>query len=537
MAEYRWPEMEQQSQTDPQLANWRYDEIKSVGDIAPYWAKHKPDAAALIDGERRRTYSELDERTNRIASQLLTLGVGPDTLVGYFGKNSIEFWELWLSTGKAGCGFAPFNWRCAVAELVQIVDGAKPKLVLVEAEFAETFAQVQAGCEANFAMLVFGNDGADFEKWLHQGDAAAPDITISGEETALVSFTSGTTGLPKGVPTVQRNFTWSFLCTALEPSLGWQDGDVMLMAMPNFHLGGNWLSLYALVNGQTLSIVPQFDPDLCIDAINRDRVSVAPMVPAAIQVLLDHPRASPEAFAALRSIIYFGSPIAATALDRARKEIGCGLIQIYGTTETNFLTVLRPEDHDLNDPAILASCGRALPLCSLRVVNGEGEVVPVGTVGEVEARTPMAFSGYLNRPDATAEAWHDGWYRTGDLGSLDAAGYLSIVDRAKDMIISGGENIYSAEVEGALGKLPGIRQCGVVGLPHEKWGEQVTAAVVVDPEAGLTEAAIIAHCRTLIAAYKTPKQVLFLEALPQTPTGKVQKAALRELLTQGGGNA
>jgi len=524
--------MNENSLSDPQLAHWRFDEIRSIADIAPYWANRTPQATALIDGDRRRSYAEFDERSNRIAHQLAAQGAGPGSLVGYFGKNSIEFWELWFGASKAGCALAPFNWRCAAAELIQIVGNANPALVVVGAEFAGVFQQVRDACPRSFPMIVAGGDEGDYESWLANGDVARLERVAQADEVALVSFTSGTTGLPKGVATSQENFSWSFLCTALEPALGWRDGDVMLMAMPNFHLGGSWLCLYALLNGKTLSLVPQFDPELCIDAIHRDRVSVAAMVPAAIQLLLDHERATPEAFAALRSILYFGSPIGQTTMMRARAEIGCGLIQVYGTTEANFLTILRPEDHFTDDAAVLASCGRALPLCVLRVVDSEGALVPHGTVGEVEARSPMAFVGYLGRPDATAEAWRDGWYRTGDLGRMEANGFLTIVDRAKDMIISGGENIYSAEVESALGKLPGIRQCAVVGLPDEKWGEKVTAAVIVDPAAGLTDAAIIAHCRTLIAGYKVPKQILFLEALPQTPTGKVQKPALRKLLSE-----
>lgn len=526
--------MNQHSLSDPQLANWQFEQIRSIADIAPYWAARTPNAIALIDGDRRRSYAAFDERSNRIANQLIAIGAGPGSLVGYFGKNSIEFWELWFGASKAGCALAPFNWRCASAELVQIVDNANPALVVVAAEFETVFAQVRDGCSTHFPLIVFGREDDAYGAWLTAGDAGAVTRDVDANEIGLVSFTSGTTGLPKGVATTQGNFAWSFLCTALEPALAWGEGDVMLMAMPNFHLGGSWLCLYALLNGTAITMVPQFDPDLCIEAINRDRVSMAPIVPAAIQLLLDHPRASPEAFAALRSIIYFGSPIGATTMMRARAEIGCDLIQVYGTTEANFVTILRPEDHFTDDAAILASCGRALPLCVIRIVDADGQVVPAGTVGEVEARSPMAFARYLGHPNATAEAWRSGWYRTGDLGRMDAAGFLTIVDRAKDMIISGGENIYSAEVEGALGKLPGIRQCGVVGLPDAKWGERVTAAVIVDPSAGLTDAAIIAHCRTLIAGYKVPKQVLFLEALPQTPTGKVQKAALRKLLAESG---
>lgn len=525
------------SLSDPQLAAWRFDEIAGIADIARFWAQRTPEAVALIDGERRRTYAELDERSTRIASRLTAIGAGPGSLVGYFGRNAIEFWETWFGASKSGCAIAPFNWRCTVAELIQVFGDARPVLIVVEGEFVATIDAVLAGCGERFPVVAFSTAGAGYDAWLAEGSPEPVSRVSTGEEIALVSFTSGTTGLPKGVATAQAQFGWSFLCTALEPALAWRKGDVMLMAMPNFHLGGSWLSLYALLNGKTLCIVPQFTPDLCLEAFARHRVSVAPMVPAAIQVLIDHPAASPEAFAALRSIIYFGSPIGQTTLRRARDEIGCDLIQVYGTTEANFLTILRPDDHLAGDPAVLASCGRALPLCTLRVVDRDGEMLAAGTVGEVEARSPMAFAGYLGRPEATAETWRDGWYRTGDLGRMDDAGYLTIVDRAKDMIITGGENVYSAEVEAALGKLAGVRLCAVIGLPDARWGEAVTAAIVADPAAGLTEADTIAHCRALIAGYKTPKRVLFRDSLPQTPTGKVRKADLRRLLANEGGAA
>ncbi|MDB5681346.1 MAG: Perillic acid-CoA ligase GeoC [Sphingomonas bacterium] len=516
-----------------QLTAWRFGEIKNIADIPAYWASRTPDAVALIDGERRCSYAELDARANRIANRLLQDDIGPRSIIGFIGKNAIEFWEMWFGASKANCALAPFNWRCTAEELTAIIAEAQPAVLIAGPEFAGTMEAVKERCGQTYSVVRFGDGDAGFSAWLGDADAAPSALRIDPDAIALLSYTSGTTGLPKGVMATQAAFGWSFLCGALEPGMAWLDGDVMLMSMPNFHLGGSWVSLAAFYHGKTLSLLPAFDPAACIEAVARDRVTVASLVPAAIQMLLDHPGVTPDSFASLRSIMYFGSPIGAATMARAIGVMGCALSQFYGTTESYFLTILRNEVHVSGDAARLASCGTPLPLVGIEVRDNRGAPVTPGNVGLVHVRTPMMFVGYRNRPDATADVLdRDGWYSTGDLGHLDADGFLTIVDRAKDMIISGGENVYSTEVELALIKHPGIRTCAVVGMPDPKWGERVVAAVMVDAQAGLTGEAVIAHCRTLIAGYKVPKQVVIRDALPLTPTGKVRKAALRDELLQ-----
>lgn len=513
---------------DP-LLDWRFDAIRTVPDIVRYWAKRRPDKVALIEGDAQLTYAQLDAASDRLAHRLTELGISTGATVGYLGKNSIDFWKIWFAANKAGGTMAPFNWRCTIEELVAIIGDAAPPAIFTRAEFVPTLEAVRSRLGSGFEIVACDADGLD--RWAGLATDAAGLPCPGPNDVALLSYTSGTTGVPKGVEATHEAFAYSFLCGVLEPDMAFRAGDVMLMSMPNFHLGGSWVSLAALYHGQTLSLIPAFDAQACLAAMRRDGVTIAPLVPAAIQLLLDQPGVGPEAFGALRSVIYFGSPIGAGLMARAVATMGCNLSQYYGTTETWFLTILRHAHHVDDGSGRLASCGLPLPLVSIRIDDSRGGEARPGEIGEVLARTPMMLAGYRNRPDATAEVLRDGWYRTGDLGRKDDAGYLYIVDRAKDMVISGGENIYSTEVEQALSKLGGVRMCAVVGLPDPKWGERVVAAIIADPAAGLTEERVTAHCRSLIAGYKTPKQVLFVDALPLTPTGKVRKSALREQLT------
>ncbi|WP_293389794.1 AMP-binding protein, partial [Nevskia sp.] len=281
----------------------------------------------------------------------------------------------------------------------------------------------------------------------------------------------------------------------------------------------------------TVAVYPMPNTADLIQLIARDRPTVLPLVPTVIQMLMDHPDAASADYSSVRALIYAGSGIGKHLLSRAIQAIGCEFIQFYGATETaSGVTFLRPADHRLDDEAALASCGSPLPLIEIKVMDAEGREVPDGTVGEFWIRSPSLSTGYFGQPELTAAAFKDGWYRSGDGGFRDSRGLLTIVDRVKDMIISGGENVYSTEVEQALQKLAGVQMCAAVGLPDPKWGERVVAAIVADPIAGLTAETVIGHCRGLIAGYKVPKQVEFLAALPMTASGKVQKRVLRDQL-------
>jgi len=358
---------------------------------------------------------------------------------------------------------------------------------------------------------------------------------VDGDRIALLTYTSGTTGKPKGVQISHDAFANWFRFSASEPAQQWGADDVGLMTMPNFHLAGTWVTLPALYHGATLAILAAFDPDDFVRAVDAYRPTVACLVPTAIQLLLDHPSSELCDFSSLRRLYYAGSPIGVDTLRRAIATFGCDLVQFYGTTETYIITLLRPEQHRLDNPRLLTSCGQTMPTVELRVVNPNGRDVPTGDAGEVLVRSPWMFSGYWNKPEATAAAIVDGWYHTGDGGTFDEDGNLYLVDRLKDMIVTGGENVYSAEVERALGGHPAVASVAVVGAPDEKWGERVVAFVVQRPEVSATAADLVSHCRRQIAGYKVPKEIHFVPELPMTASGKVQKAGLRQQLLKAAG--
>jgi len=505
--------------------------IDSIADIARVWGSLTPDKVALIDAYGAVTYGELDDRSNRIANAIIDGGVRPGSHIGYLGKNSAEFFAIWMGINKAGCALCPLNWRSPALELAGLADDAQLPMIFVGPGFAGLAADVQREVAVSVDLV----EEEALSDWLVDAASADPGHPVAGDRSALLTYTSGTTGKPKGVQISHDAFANWFRFSASEPAQQWGADDVGLMTMPNFHLAGTWVTLPALYHGATLAILAAFDPDDFVRAVDAYRPTVACLVPTAIQLLLDHPSSELCDFSSLRRLYYAGSPIGVDTLRRAIATFGCDLVQFYGTTETYIITLLRPEQHRLDNPRLLTSCGQTMPTVELRVVNPNGRDVPTGDAGEVLVRSPWMFSGYWNKPEATAAAIVDGWYHTGDGGTFDEDGNLYLVDRLKDMIVTGGENVYSAEVERALGGHPAVASVAVVGAPDEKWGERVVAFVVPRPEVSATAADLVSHCRRQIAGYKVPKEIHFVPELPMTASGKVQKAGLRQQLLKAAG--
>jgi len=517
---------------------WLYAEIQTIGDIPRHYARTLPEKTALVDGAGAVSFATLDQVSNRIANGILAQGVEPGAHVGFLGKNSARYFELLFGACKAGCALAPLNWRLAAPELSAVIADAQLPLLFVDREFAGLASSVLEQCPQKFRIIeVDPARGPDeFAGWLDGTAATDPRIVVNPPQTAVLIYTSGTTGKPKGVQLTHQGLGYMRLCEHLEPALQWQADDVMMMVMPNFHLVGTGLSLQALYNGSTLSILPALDPGQLLKVIARDRPSVCALVPTAIQMLLDHPEAKNTDFSSLRLVMYAGSPISSRLLQRALVEMKCRFMQFYGATETSgAVTLLRPEQHVLDDESKLRSCGTPLPLIEIRIVDAEGRELPTGGIGELMVRSPSLAAGYWGQPETTAAAFQDGWYRTGDAGCRDADGLYYLVDRVKDMIVTGGENVYSTEVEQALQKHPGVKMSAVIGMPDEKWGEKVVAVIIPAEGAAPTREEIIAHCRTLIAGYKVPKAVEFVDTLPMTATGKVLKRAVRDRLAAAAG--
>jgi acyl-CoA synthetase (AMP-forming)/AMP-acid ligase II len=501
-------------------------DIRCVPDMARVWCDNTPHKAALLDGGRVVSYAQLDDRSNRIANTLLAAGVQSGSHIGFLGKNSAAFFEIWVGANKAGCALAPLNWRNAAAELVEVIQDANVSLIFAGRDFTELAERVRQATET--AVEVVPED--ELDQWLSRGGSADPGIAVPDSATALLGYTSGTTAAPKGVPISQGALMNWFRSAATEPSVNWASDDVGLMVMPNFHLAGTLVSLPALYHGASLATLSAFEPAAFVFAVEQHRPTVTCVVPTALQMLLDHASTNSADFSSLRRILYAGSPIGQHTLQQALKVFGCDFVQFYGTTETFIITLLRPEQHRLDNPDLLKSCGLPMPGVELRIVDANGRDLSVGEAGEVLVRSPWMFTGYCNKPDATATAIVDGWYHTGDTGILDKNGNLFLVDRLKDMIVSGGENIYSAEVERALAAHPSVQSVAVVGAPDQKWGERAVAFVVPYPDTPVDVSDLVSHCRGLIAGYKVPKEIHLMDALPQTASGKVQKATLRKQL-------
>jgi acyl-CoA synthetase (AMP-forming)/AMP-acid ligase II len=514
---------------------WLYADIKTLADIPRLYGKTRPDKTALVDGRGAISFARLDERSNRVANLILGHGIPARSNIGFLGKNSSLYFELLFGINKAGSTMSPMNWRLAAPELAAVIADAEAPLMFVDRDLTPLIEAVQAISPRPFKVVSL--DPLDADSALDQALAGVSDVDprmpLDAEQAALLIYTSGTTGKPKGVELTHRGFHYMRLCEHLEPALQWQDDDVMMMVMPNFHLVGSGLSIQSLYNGGTLSILPQLDPGQLIKVIQRDRPSIVALVPTAIQMVLDHPDAKTADFSSLRLAMYAGSPISSHLLARALREMKCKFMQFYGATESSgAISLLRPEQHVIDDEAKLKSCGTPLPLIDVKFVDANGDEVPEGAIGELVVRAPSLFGGYWKQPDTTAAVLQDGWYKTGDAGRRDAEGLLYLVDRVKDMIVTGGENVYSAEVEQVLAKHPGVRMCAVIGLPDEKWGERVVAMIMPSDGHKPTQDEIIAHCRQHIAGYKVPKEVRLVDAFPMTATGKVLKRVVRDELAR-----
>lgn len=506
---------------------WAYPEIRTVGAIATYYARRDPARPALSSKDRVVDFAELEAVTNQVAQALLAQGVEAGRRIGYFGKNSLDFYFAMLGVAKTRCCFTPFNWRLAAPELAEQVADSEAKLAFVERELLELWEAALAAAFVNIETVVIDEAGT-LESLVARFPPDGPDVSISEDDVAIQLYTSGTTGRAKGVMLTHGGFNRMRLCEHLEPAYNWRDGDRFLNPLPNFHLLHIGIAVQCLYNGVAIAIVRQFDPPAVLDAISNERPSLLTMTPTMLQMLLDHPKAPSTDWSSLRLTLYAGSPISLGLIKRAIALMPCQFMQFYGATEANgAFSILRPDEHDLADERKLQSCGRPLPLIEFRIVDASGQEAPIGQPGELVIRSPAITAGYWRQPEATAAALGNGWYRSGDVAYRDEAGLYYIVDRVKDMIVTGGENVYSSEVENALSTHPGVAAVAVIGVPDTRWGEAVKAIVIRRADATVTEQDLVAHCKERLAGYKVPKSFDFVESFPLVASGKVSKKDLR----------
>jgi acyl-CoA synthetase (AMP-forming)/AMP-acid ligase II len=506
-------------------------DIVTVADVTRHHAKTRPDRVAIHFEGQSTTFGELDRRANQVANGLIAESVKPQARIAILSKNVPAFFDLWFGGAKADVVLVPVNFRLAPPEVAFVVNDAGAEILFVSADFYPVVEKVAA--ELKTVRKIIALDGGhatwtSYADWLKSQATTDPALPIARDHCAIQMYTSGTTGHPKGAQLSHSGFL-TLLPGALSQFGDWHDGDVNLVCMPLFHIGGSGWALIGFYRGVPTVLTRDPDPATILRLIPEFRITKAFMVPALLLFLMQVPQCRDTDFSSLELIAYGASPAPVDLVRNALKTFRCGLAQVYGLTETTgAITYLPPGDHDESRAERLKSCGKAMTGIDIRVVDGQGKELPAGEVGEIVTRSPQNMLGYWNQPEATKRAIRGEWFYTGDAGYLDNDGYIYIYDRVKDMIISGGENIYPAEVESALFGHPAVADVAVIGIPDDKWGEAVKAIVVKRPDAEVTAEELIGFARDRIAHYKAPRSIDFATALPRTPTGKILKRELRK---------
>ncbi len=504
--------------------------------LLPTW-RNNADKVGFINAAtgEQRTFGEHADRVSRLCDAVATkLGVGPTDRVAVLSINSTEYLELWHAGFLGAFVVNPLNLRFSAEELIYVLRDAETNVCFVDSTFAPLIAKIREQAGLKHVVLIGGGEGdADirYEDLLADAGNRWPEVPAE-DDLCVVMYTGGTTGKPKGVMLDQRAEVLNQYHIAM--SVPWQPGDTYLLATPMFH-GATMLGVVgAAMFGVPVVIQPMFDPAGFMAACEKYQCTMTVLVPTMIGMVVNHPEFAPERISSLRRLVYGASPMPKSLLEKILAMLPeTKIIQGYGMTEAaTVLTFFHDDDH--REGSRLGSCGRPLPGIEIKVVDEDGNDLPSGEAGEVYARGGNFMQGYLKLPEETAKAMKDGWYASGDVGYLDDLGYLFLVDRAKDMIISGGENIYSVEVENSIASHPAVLQVAVIGIPDETWGEAVHAIVVTKPDTSATSEEIIAHARQSIGGYKVPRSVDFrTDPLPLSGAMKVLKKDLRAPFWEG----
>ena len=512
-----------------------------VDDRLAHWARATPDAEAMVYGERRWTWAELDERVRRAAGALQELGVGRGDVVAFLDKNHPACVEVSMAAGSLGAANAIVNWRLAGDEIDYALNDSGATVLVVGSELLPTVTALRDRLPAVQRVIEVtpsGAEGDEYEAWLAAATPVTRPADVSPDDVCLVMYSSGTTGRPKGVMLTHANMVHH----TVNAHDGWEfePGDKSMVAMPLFHVGGSSYVLFGIHDGIPSVMTREPDAASLAGAIMAGANRTF-LVPAVLAQVLQAGEDAVRLFGALRTYTYGAAPMPLPLL-RAAMEAWpeTDFIQVYGLTEVaGVATHLMPEDHRealaSGNTERLVSAGKPVPQMEIRVVDPATLAdVPVGEHGEIWMRSPQVMKGFLGKPEETAKVLVDGgWFRTGDLGRVDADGYVYVEDRLKDMIISGGENIYSPEVERVLAEHPAIAEVAVIGVPDERWGESVKAVVSLKPGAEATETELVEWCRERLAHYKCPRSVDVLDLLPRNPTGKILKRSLRAPYWEG----
>ncbi|MGH9301641.1 MAG: long-chain-fatty-acid--CoA ligase [Acidimicrobiales bacterium] len=510
----------------------------SLAAIVRQYARICPTSPMLTMGDRTISWGGHHTRSNQVGQALIEAGVGPEDRVAFIDKNGPEYFEVLFGGSKIRAVNVAVNWRLAPAEMAQIINDAQAKVLFVGQEFFSAVDAIasQLGTVTTIVALVSpgperrASGWMEYESWVSAQPDVDPAASPGPADVAMQLYTSGTTGLPKGVMLTNANL--GALIPEGARELGVDGSSVSMVAMPLFHIGGSGWSLLGLAYGAHSVIIRDIDPTEIFDAIARHRVSHTFVVPAVLMLLLAQPSCAQADFSSLEIVAYGASPITEKVLTASVELFKCGFVQLYGMTETTgAITLLRAAEHDPGGPhpERLRSCGVPFAHVRIRIVDpATGQDVPVGAVGELWTSSTQNMAGYWHDEAATAETIDSqGWLRTGDAGYLDPDGFVYLHDRVKDMIVSGGENIYPAEVENVLMSHPDVADVAVIGVPSPQWGETVKAIVIPVSDSSPDALDIISFCRAGLAHYKCPTSVDFVIELPRNPSGKLLKRQIR----------
>ena len=500
----------------------------NVGEWTTRWAERYPHEPCLKYGELELTKGQFNSRVNRLAHALQETGVRKGDRVAALMANSHVFLEILQGLCKIGGIMVPLNFRLAAPELEFILNDCEPVMLIYSPEFFPLVEQLRGKvpsirrfiCELEGG----GGDDAQYEPWVsnRSEEEPVPEAEVTLDDPEFIMYTSGTTGRPKGAVVLQGNIQWNCVNSSHAYSLG--NTDVGIICAPMFHVGGLGVSaIPGLYAGSKLVIQRFFNPSELFRLIEQERATNVFGIPVMFLFMTQVPEFETADLSSLRYFLAGGSPCPRPLIEAYMKR-GVTFAQGYGMTETApAITILRPEEA----LSKIGSCGKPVFHLDIRIVDLEGNTLPRGQTGEVVVRGPNVIREYWRRPEATAETIVDGWLHTGDMGYFDDEGYLYLIDRKKDMYISGGENVYPAEVEDAVMGCQGVADVGVIGIPDERWGEVGMAIVVPKPGEEVTEAKVIEFCRGRLAKYKIPKKVVFTTELPRTATGKILKKELK----------
>jgi acyl-CoA synthetase (AMP-forming)/AMP-acid ligase II len=492
--------------------------------------RHQPDNIATIFGARRRTFRELADRVARLAGALQQLGARDDDRIAILSLNSDRFIEYYLAVWWAGCVVNPVNTRWAVPEIVYSLEDSNSSILFVDKTYSPMVDAIRAGAKSIKHIIYLDDDEGPLGALRYEDIMAksepVEDAYRKGDDTCGIFYTGGTTGFPKGVILSHTNMgvpSMTFLCEE------YGFGDVVLHTSAMFHAAPLLFIIAQLLNGGRHVIIPGFDPKAVVETIVSEGVTDAMLVPSMVQVLVNHPVTATGDYSKLKRIWYGGSTIPEAVQRKALDMFApSGLVQLYGMTEIPVSSLLSPAFH-APEKGKLRSTGRAAQENEIKIADENGREVPRGVVGEVVVRGLNVMKGYLNKPEETAKTIRNGWLHTGDAAYMDDQGFIFIADRIKDMIVTGGENVYAAEVENAIATHPSVATVAVIGVPDEQWGEGIHAVVVLKSGAAeFSSDELRKHCRNVIAGYKCPRSLEFTDALPLSAFGKVTKNVLRD---------